>query len=118
MAKKADFCPMHCPNWILWIFALLGLWFTLSAFGMPIFGGFWSWIVLLSGICSWVCASDKAHRKTNCPFAGLPVWFGVVFTIIGAWFVLGDTGILPTYGINLLYISLLIIILGIIGYKR
>src|SRR3989304_2759231 len=109
---RAEVCGLHCPRWILWLFAALGAWFTLSALGFPTFGSFWSWVVLLAGICSWVCAASEKHSKTSCPFAGTPVWFGAMTTIVGAWFVLGDAGVLPTLGLNLLYVATLLGALG------
>ncbi len=40
-----------------------------------------------------------------------PTWFGVLVTLVGLWFVLGDMGILGTYGIGLW--SLVILLIGI-----
>lgn len=116
---KLDVCPMHCPDWMLWLFTALGAWFVLGdARVLPIFGGFWSWLVLLSGACAWMCASNPAHKKSDCWFANLPVWNGIVLALVGAWFVLGDTGVLPTLGISLLHLVLLIGAAGLIAMKR
>ena len=110
---KEMMCPWHCPSWMLWLFGLLGLWFTLNAFGIPTWGGFWSWVVFLSGLCAWMCSASAEHKRSVCPFAGLPIWWGVLTTLIGAWFILGDVGTLPTYGINLLYLATLLAALGL-----
>ncbi len=110
---KVEVCGLHCPGWMMLLFGALSAWFILEAFGIPAFGGFWSWIVLLSGVCSWVCGASMEHRKSTCPFAGIPVWFGVLVTLIGAWFVLGDEGVLPTYGINLLPVAFLMGSIGV-----
>jgi len=40
-----------------------------------------------------------------------PTWFGVIVTLIGIWYVLGDMGMLSTYGINLW--SIVILLVGI-----
>ena len=117
MAER-EVCPLHCPNWTTWLFVLLGAWFVLSAFRVPTFGGFWSWLVLLSGVCAWVCIANPKHQKTSCPFAGLPVWVAVVTVVIGAWFVLGDAGVLPTLGISLLPLALLLGAVAVLSMKR
>ncbi len=118
IGAKYEICGLHCPKWTTWLFVLLGAWFVLSAFGMPTFGGFWSWIVLLSGVCAWVCAANPSHQKTECPFAGLPVWVAAVTTIIGAWFVMGDAGVFPTFGISLLHLALLAVGVAVLSMKR
>jgi hypothetical protein len=118
MAKKGEICGLHCPKWMLWAFAALGAWFTLSALDVPTFGGFWSWAVLLSGTCSIICATNATHKKTSCPFAGIPVWFGVLLSAIGAWFVLGDAGLVSTFNINLLYVVTFVGALGLLWYRK
>lgn len=105
---RAEVCGLHCPGWMTWLFGLLSAWFILSVFGIPTFGDFWSWVVLLAGVCGWVCGASETHKRSLCPFAGIPVWWGVLTTIVGAWFVLGDMGVLPTYGINLLHVAFLL----------
>lgn len=107
MAKNES-CPFHCPPAMLWLFAALGVWFVLQPFGAPAYGGFWSWVVVLSGACAWVCARNAGHRKSACPFACTPVWVGVVTTAVGVWYVLGDTGAVSTYSIPLLPLVTLI----------
>jgi len=104
-----DICPLHCPSWIKWLFVIFALWFTLSAFGIRVYGSYWSWLILLSGLCAWTCASNKRHRKSSCWFAGMPSWVGIVITLIGAWFLLSDFNMLSTLGIRLLHLMTLIL---------
>ncbi len=115
---SGEFCGLHCPNWTTWLFVILGAWFVLSAFGVPTLGGFWSWIVLLSGVCAWVCLANPQHQKTGCYFVGLPIWAAIAAVIIGAWFVLGDAGILPTFGISLLHLVLLVGAVAVLSLKK
>lgn len=115
---RGEVCGLHCPSWTTWLFVLLGAWFVLSAFGVPTFGGLWGWLVLLSGVCAWVCAANPEHKKTSCPFARLPVWVAVITVVIGVWFVLGDAEILPTFGISLLHLALLVGAVAALSLKK
>ena len=101
-----EICGLHCPKGMLWLWTAFAAWFTLGAFGIPTYGAFWSWVVLLTGLCTYVCASDPKHAKTSCPFTTLSPGFGILLALVGIWFVLGDESVLPTYGINLLYLVL------------
>ncbi|MBT4539343.1 hypothetical protein HOI26_02330 [Candidatus Woesearchaeota archaeon] len=118
VVAKREICGLHCPSWTTWLFVLLGAWFVLSAFDVPTFGGFWSWLILILGVCTVVCALNPAHRKTSCPFAGVPIWAGVLTIVIGAWFVLGDAGVITTFGISLLYLAFFIGTIVLLKIKK
>ncbi len=105
---KLDVCGFHCPNWAKWLFVLITLWFTLSAFGLTVYGTFWSWMVLLTGLCAFVC-NVNMKGKSKCLCCKIPALCSLVFGLVGLWFVLGAEGILPTFGLNLLYLSAFLI---------
>ena len=49
----------------------------------------------------------------KCPI-GMPCWFGIPVTVIGAWFLLDDIGLVTTFDIDLLYLMTFIVPLGFV----
>ena len=98
---------MEHRNWPtlgLALFAVLGLMFMLDNLGMvAVKGMFWSWAVLLLGISKLSCHME-CSKKDKCKLLNPKMFCGLVFTVIGAWFVLGDLGHVSTHGLNLLYV--------------
>lgn len=104
--EKEKFMKKPFP---LLLFSFLGLWFMLEPLGIPVYGNYWSWFVLFAGLCllgASMCCS-------KCPI-GMPCCFGFLVTLIGAWFLLDDFGIITTFNIDLLYLMTFIIPLGFI----
>ncbi|MBY0353835.1 hypothetical protein K2W90_05725 [Candidatus Babeliales bacterium] len=98
---------MEHRNWPtlgLALFAALGLWFMLDNLGMASAKGmFWSWFVLFLGISKLSCHME-CSKKEKCGPWNPKILCGAVLTVVGAWFLLGDLGHVPTYGLNLLFV--------------
>jgi hypothetical protein len=103
---------------MLWLFVLVTAWFVISAFGIALFGSFWAWMVLLLGLCVYVCNKSKVHQKTSCCFKACPNWWAILIALVGVWFILGAEGIVSTYGINLLYLVAFLIGIGFVAARR
>ena len=52
--------------------------------------------------------AKKSAKSMTCK---APTWLGVIVTLVGLWFILGDMQVLGTYGINLW--SIVILLVGI-----
>lgn|GEM_PF-5489105 len=109
-------CRIGCPGLGLMLFALLGLWFTLSSFGIPTAGEFWSWFVLVLGL-GMVNRHIFKSNPQNCPMGGLPLFFSVLIAAVGGWYVLADLMFVPPLNIELLYLMTFLIPLKLISCK-
>lgn len=109
-------CRMGCPALGLILFSLLGLWFTLSPFGIPTMGEFWSWFVLVLGL-GMVNRHMFKPNDQNCPMGGLPLLISGIIAAIGGWYVLADLMFVPQLNAELLHIMTFLIPLKIIVCK-
>lgn len=105
-------CRPHCPAFCWLLFSLLGLWFMLGRYGIQTMGDFWSWFVLIFGICCTLKHLGKSNPQ-NCPWGGLPLIFSLAIAAVGGWYVLADMFIVPPLGMELLHVMTFLIPLKI-----
>ncbi len=97
--------PSCCSQLSLLLFSLLGLWFLLQPFGVPVYGTFWSWVIILTGIL--FMSMSKTHCRCTSALVGLAIF------AFGIRYLLADLHIIRACVINPLYLMTFLIPLGL-----
>lgn len=102
-------------RWIGLVVFFVGSWFLVGEYFirlMPVpltilstVGSAGSWLVIVLG--AWMIISGFIRACSQ------PLWYSLVFTGIGVWFLLGDMRYVPTFGINLLHLMVFLLPIGI-----
>lgn len=109
-------CRVTCPVFSLLLFSLLGLWFMLGQYGIQTTGDFWSWFVLILGVCMTLKHIGRSNPQ-GCPMGGLPLIFSLIIAAVGGWYVLADMFIVQPLNMELLHIMTFLIPLKIVACK-
>ena len=114
-ANQSHEQTVRFARWIGFVIFIVGAWFLGGEYCMSLMpapmsslskmGNASSWFVIILGI--WMIGSGMIRTCTH------PLWYSCIFTFIGVWFLLGDRGYAPTFGISLLYLMVFILPIGI-----
>lgn len=112
--------------WIGLVLMVIGSWFLLGnviMYLVPIsflkhFGTSGSWLLAFFGLACFAYKKMNYYSITFDAIFNYPLWFSSGLSVIGVWFIVGDAGWLPTFGMSLAHIVIFLMPIGVLVRGR
>ncbi|MBY0353836.1 hypothetical protein K2W90_05730 [Candidatus Babeliales bacterium] len=112
--------------WVGLVLTVVGSWFlfgNIVMYLMPIsflkhFGTSGSWLLAFFGLTCLMYKKMSYYSAIFDSIFNYPLWFSSILSVVGAWFVVGDAGWLPTFDMSLAHVVIFLIPIGLLIRDR